>query len=111
MTGRLQQGEAVFSNQVLSPFDRAPRGLSVMPGSPPRGCGTARRDRLKSAVVQPTDSRPHGTLQAGAFDAPVALNTGECLKVALASAGQFISSMIVPWYTGVSFVRIWLVIG
>jgi len=81
MTGRLQQGEAVFSNHVLSPFDRAPRGLSVMPGSPPRGCGTARRDRLKSAVVQPTDSRPHGTLQAGAFDAPVALNTGECLKV------------------------------
>jgi hypothetical protein len=29
MTGRLRQGEAVFSNHVLFPFDRAPRGLSV----------------------------------------------------------------------------------
>jgi hypothetical protein len=34
--GRVQQS-------YLSPLDRAPCGLSVTPGSPPRGCGTARR--------------------------------------------------------------------
>jgi hypothetical protein len=56
MTGRLRRGEAVFSNHPVSPFDRALRGLSVMPGSPPRGCGTWQRARLKSVVVQPKDT-------------------------------------------------------
>src|SRR5262245_63317916 len=56
MTGRLRRGKAVFRNHALYPFDRAPCGLSVMPGSPPRGCGTWQRDRLKSVVVQPKDA-------------------------------------------------------
>jgi len=81
MTGRLRQGEAVFSNHVLSAFDRAPRGLSVMPGSPPRACGTARRIGSSSCATDGYAGRT-ARYKPAPFDASVALNTGECLNVA-----------------------------
>jgi hypothetical protein len=87
MTGRLQQGEAVFSNHVLSPFDRAPRGLSVMPGFPPLGLWDCQTGSAQVSSCA-TDGYAGRTARytPAPFDASVALNTGECLKVALASA-------------------------
>ena len=64
----------------FSPFDRAPCGLSVMPGSPPRGCGTARR--IVSSCATEGYAGRATRYKPVPFDASVALNTGKCLKVA-----------------------------
>jgi hypothetical protein len=67
MTGRLRQGEAVFSNHVFLPVDRAPCGLSVMDSQQLATEGySGRGARDKPAP----------------FAASIAANTGESLKVA-----------------------------